>query len=44
MPMTTQYKAMCKFGMDVSAVQNMKTDMLNMTANTLNFFMFLVII
>ena len=28
---------LCKFGLDVSAVQNLKTGMLNMTADTLNF-------
>ena len=27
------------FGLDVSAVQNLKTDMLNMTADTLNFWL-----
>ena len=28
---------LCNFGLDVSAVQNLKTDMLNMSADTLNF-------
>ena len=30
---------LCKFGLDVPAVQNLKTDMLNMTAETLNFWL-----
>ena len=30
---------LCKFGLDVSAVQNLKTGMLNMTAETLNFWL-----
>ena len=42
-PKTTQCKAMCKFGLDLSAVQNLKTDMFNMTADTLNFFLLFVI-
>ncbi len=29
----------CKFGLDVSVVESLKTDMLNMTAETLNFWL-----